>query len=420
MQLLQQIAATYKRSFSGLSRETWLLATVILINRCGFMAVPFMSLYVTQHLHRSTGEAGLIIALFGVGSVAGAATGGFLTDRFGPKPVQIGALVTGGALFLLFSSITHFGTLCALALVIAFFTESFRPANFAATHTYARPGTNTRSYALNRLAMNIGWAVGSGLGGVLASINYRLLFLVDGGISIIAGGAILLLLPAVRPQLKKRKAGAAPVRRPWQDAIFLRFMTVTTLFATCFFLMFRIGPVFFKERWGLNESVIGLLLGLNGVIIALFEMVLTARLEKRPRPLRFAMAGALLLGAAYLFLALPASAALLAGTVSMLLFTVGEMFALPFLNSFVLGRADESNRGQYAAGYTLCWSCAQVIGPAGGFFLAEHWGYGTLWLLLTLLLAGAAWGYGRVQQHSTSEQALATLAVEAEAQPQGV
>ncbi|RYZ22299.1 MAG: MFS transporter [Chitinophagaceae bacterium] len=417
MPLLQQIAATYKRSFSGLSRETWLLASVILINRCGFMAVPFMSLYVTQHLHRSTGEAGLIIALFGAGSVAGAAMGGFLTDRIGHRPVQIGSLMMGGALFLLFSTITHFATLCALALVIAFFTESFRPANFAATHTYAKPGTNTRSYALNRLAMNIGWAVGSGVGGLLASVNYQLLFLVDGAISILAGGAILLLLPAARHQAHRRKAGAAPVRRPWQDAVFLRFMTVTTLFATCFFLMFRIGPVFFKERWGLNESVIGLLLGMNGVVIALFEMVLIARLEKRPKPLRFATAGALLLGLSYLFLALPASLALLAGTVSMLFFTIGEMFALPFLNSFVLGRADESNRGQYAAGYTLCWSCAQVIGPAGGFFLAEHWGYGSLWLLLALLLAGAAWGYGHVQQRSAAEAA-AQLTAEAEVVPQ--
>ncbi|RYZ18317.1 MAG: MFS transporter, partial [Chitinophagaceae bacterium] len=46
--MLRQVFRSYRQSFSGLSRETWLLATVILINRCGFMAVPFMSLYVTQ------------------------------------------------------------------------------------------------------------------------------------------------------------------------------------------------------------------------------------------------------------------------------------------------------------------------------------------------------------------------------------
>jgi predicted MFS family arabinose efflux permease len=405
MSLLQTVVATYKRSFSGLSRETWLLASVILINRCGFMAVPFMSLYVTQHLHRPASDAGLIITLFGVGSIAGAATGGALTDRIGHRPIQIGALTIGGALFLVFSTITYFPTLCILSLVIAFFTESFRPANFAATHTYAKPGTNTRSYALNRLAMNIGWAVGSGIGGLLASIDYRLLFIIDGSISIIAGGAILLLLPAAKIVAGIKKVASTVKRRPWQDALFLRFMMITTLFATCFFLMFRIGPLFFKEQWHLNESVIGLLLGLNGVVIALFEMVLISRLEKRRHPLDFALIGALLLGGSYLFLMLPVTMALTAGILSMLLFTAGEMFALPFINSFVISRTDETNRGQYAAGYTLCWSCAQVVGPAGGFLLAERLGYNTLWMLLCVLLAGAAWGYAVLNKKVQREKA---------------
>ncbi|RYY65076.1 MAG: MFS transporter [Chitinophagaceae bacterium] len=405
MRLLRQVFRSYRQSFTGLSRETWLLATVILINRCGFMAVPFMSLYVTQHLHRPATDAGLVITLFGVGSIAGAAIGGILTDRVGYRPVQVGALLLGGTLFLLFARVTHFPTLCALSLVIPFFTEAFRPANFAATHAYAKPGTNTRSYALNRLAMNIGWAVGSALGGLLASVDYRLLFVVDGSISVLAGITLWILLPPLRAAMKAARAAVRKGAQIWHDALFLRFMAVTTLFATCFFLMFRIGPLFFKEQWGLRESTIGLVLGFNGILIALFEMVLISRIEKRRAPLQFAILGALLLGASYLFLLLPAKTALLNALLSMLFFTAGEMFALPFINAFVNSRAREGNRGQFAAGYTLCWSCAQVIGPAGGFFLAERWGYGLLWVLLTLLLAGAGLGYHRLNGRIAAESA---------------
>ncbi|RYZ00566.1 MAG: MFS transporter [Chitinophagaceae bacterium] len=408
--MFRSIIDTYRRSFSGLSRETWLLATVILINRCGYMAVPFMSLYVTQHLHRAPSDAGLVITLFGIGSIAGAAVGGTLTDRIGYRPVQIISLVAGGALFLVFAYVTHFATLCVLALVISFFIESFRPANFAATHTYAKPGTNTRSYALNRLAMNLGWAVGSSLGGLLASVNYRLLFLVDGGISIVAGLAVMLLLPTAAATARKlrEQVKAAAARKPWQDALFLRFMLLTTLFATCFFLLFRIGPVFFKEQWHLNERTIGLLLAFNGVFIALFEMVLIARLEQRRPPLQYVIAGALFLAASYLFLALPSSLALVGGLLSMLLFTIGEMFALPFINTFVISRTTEHNRGQYAAGYTLCWSVAQVVGPAGGFFLAERWGYSFLWILLFALLLVTAWGFHSLHLKARHEKALRT------------
>ena len=59
--MIKKIYTTYKNSFSGLSTETWLLSIVMLINRSSSMAVPFMSLYMTQYLHRPPSDAGLII-----------------------------------------------------------------------------------------------------------------------------------------------------------------------------------------------------------------------------------------------------------------------------------------------------------------------------------------------------------------------
>jgi predicted MFS family arabinose efflux permease len=406
--MFRQIFQTYKKSFNGLSRETWLLSSVILINRCGFMAVPFMSLYVTQYLHRPASDAGLIITLFGAGSIAGASTGGYLTDKIGYRPVQILAAIIGGSLFLVFASITHFSTLCLLSLVISFFTEAFRPANFTATAAYAKEGTQTRSYSLNRLAMNIGWAVGTSLGGILASIDYRLLFVVDGSINIIAGLCILWWLPSAKAHVKKLKEKAmnAVIKKPWQDAIFIRFIFVTTLFATCFFLMFRVGPLFFKEVWKMNESLIGFILGLNGIIIAMFEMVMISRIEKRRAPLQFAIIGSAFLGISFLFLTLPSSVSVLASVISMVLFTVGEMFALPFINTFVISRTDELNRGKYAASYTVCWSFAQVVGPAGGFYLAEKISYNFLWVLLFVFLIICGFGYHFLHHRTRSEKSL--------------
>lgn len=403
--MLQTIFNTYKKSFTGLSRETWLLSSVILINRCGFMAVPFMSLYVTQYLHRSASDAGLLIALFGMGSVAGASAGGYLTDKIGYRPVQILAAIIGGSLFLVFAAVDHFSTLCALSVIISFFTEAFRPANFTATAAYAKEGTQTRSYSLNRLGMNVGWAVGSSLGGLLASINYKLLFVVDGSINIIAGLSILWLLPSGREHIRKlkEKLASAIIKKPWQDGIFIRFLLVTTLLATCFFLMFRVGPLFLKEHWHIKESTIGFIMGLNGIIIALCEMILISRLEKRKAPLQYAIIGALLLSISFLVLIVPASLHIAIAFISIIFFTVGEMFAIPFINTFVISRTDELNRGQYAAGYTLCWSFAQVVGPWGGLQLAEKFSYNVLWVLVCMFLLGCALGYGLLHNKTRVE-----------------
>ncbi len=359
------------------------------------MAVPFMGLYVTQSLHRPASDAGIIISLFGVGAILGATAGGKLTDMFGFRPVQIFSSLIGGLFFLVFSMVSHFSTLCVLAVLISFFYDAFRPANFTAIAAYAAKGKETRSYSLNRLATNIGWAVGISMGGIIASFNYKLLFIVDGVVSILVALAIFMFLPAVKGFRKTiaAKMEGMVVRKPWQDPLFIKFLLLSTVFATCFFLMFRVVPVFFKEVWHLDEALIGLVLGINGVIIALFEMVMISKIENKRSPVFYIVTGVLIVGLSFATLMLPKFLPLVVAIISVSCFTFGEMFAIPFINTFVIKRSNEFNRGQYAAGYTVAWSIAQVVGPTSGFYLAEKLGYTFLWISITVLLVCCAYGY---------------------------
>ena len=301
-------------------------------------------------------------------------------------------------MFIFFSTVKHFETLCILTLVISFFSEAFRPANFTAIASYANPGTETRSYSLNRLATNLGWAVGSSVGGIIASYNYQLLFVVDGSVNILCGLAIFFLLPVVkghRTAIKEKLKGIV-VRKPWQDPLFVKFILLTTLFTTCFLLVFRVVPIFYKEVWHLDESVIGMIMGLNGIIIAVFEMVMINKIENKRSPVFYIIAGVILVAVAYTLLLIPKISPLVVALLVTVVITLGEMLSLPFINSFVINRSNEFNRGQYAAGYTLSWSAAQVVGPTAGFFLATHFGYNVLWLTLAGLLLFCALGYSKL------------------------
>lgn len=396
--MLSRILNAYKISFSGLSRQTWILSFVILVNRCGFMAVPFMGLYVTQALHRSESDAGIIISLFGFGAIAGAAVGGKLTDAFGFRPVQILSSLIGGLFFLFFATIEDFTSLCVLAVVISFFSEAFRPANYTAIASYAAEGTETRSYSLNRLATNIGWAVGVSMGGIIASFNYKLLFVVDGSVSILVAVAIFFMLPAKKMHHRtEQEKKAMNVRKPWQDMLFVKFLVLSAMFATCFFLMFRVVPVFYKEVWHLNEALIGFILGINGVVIALTEMVMISKIENKKSPMYYIVLGVISVSFSFAVLMLPKSVPLILAVLSILFFTFGEMLSLPFFNTFVVKRSNEYNRGLYAAGYTLSWSVAQVVGPTGGFYIAEKFGYNVLWITITVLLVVCAYFFSRLK-----------------------
>lgn len=396
--MFKKITATYQRSFSGLSRETWLLSWVMLINRAGTMAVPFMGLYVTRFLNRPITDATLLISLFGCGSVLGAIVGGKLTDVIGFRPVQIFSQLVSGSLFLVFAQMRDFTGLCFLTVLISFISEAFRPANFSAIATYAAEGKHTRSYSLNRLAINLGWAVGGSIGGLLASINYQLLFWVDGFSNIIAGLCIVAFLPSARvlkKEMKDRLEGIISLP-PWKDFIFMKFILLCTLFTTCFFLVFRLLPIFWKSAWHINEASIGLILGLNGVIVAIFEMVLVARWENKRSAFSYIVAGILLTASAYILMTLPAYFPVALALTGVVLISFGEMLALPFINSFVMKRSNEANRGQYAAAYTLTWSVAQIIGPLGGGFIAEKFGYRWLWGFLAMVCVICAIGFKKM------------------------
>lgn len=393
--MFRQIFNAYKTSFIGLSRETWLLSIVILINRCGYMAVPFMGLYITQSLHRSMSDAGLVISLFGAGAFLGSAAGGKLTDTFGFRPIQILASIIGGILFLAFAQVNNFTALCILSFSISFFYDAFRPANFAAIAAYAKPGQETRAYSLNRLATNIGFSFGITIGGLIASFNYRLLFIVDGVVSILVGLAIFFLLPKVvgyRKAIKEKLVGMT-VPKPWKDILFIKFLFFTTIFTTCFYLMFRVVPVFFKEKWFINEATIGLILGVNGFIIALLEMVMINNLENKRSPIFYIVTGVIVVGCSFAILLTPVVLPVIVGLISVICFTFGEMFSLPFINTFVIKRSNEFNRGQYAAGYMMSWSVAQVVAPIAGFYIAENYSYNVLFIGITVMLFGCAYGY---------------------------
>ena len=359
------------------------------------MAVPFMSLYVIHYLHKTSADAGIILTLFGVGAVAGTIVSGKFTDKWGFRPVQIGSLVLDGAFFITFSLVSNFAILLSLAFFMGFFTESFKPANFTAVAAYAAPGTETRSYCLNRLAMNLGWAIGVTMGGIVAYYNYQLLFIIDGSFNILAAAGIFILLPD-----KVTVSGSDPLvgtgnrkMKPWHDGRFMAFVFFTLLFNTVFFLFFRIVPLFLKEIYHLDESVIGITLGVNGLIIGLFEVVLVNHLEGKRSIVYFIVLGSLLMSGAYLLLLTPPFFTTTMAMLFVAVFTVAEMLAIPFMNAFVVFRTSSANLGLYAAAYTLCLSVAQVAGPGFGFFIISKWGYDPLWITLSILLFLSAVGY---------------------------
>jgi predicted MFS family arabinose efflux permease len=164
-----------------------MLSLVMLINRSGTMVIPFLSVYLTGTLGFSINQAGIILSCFGIGSMAGAILGGSATDRYGHFIVQTVSLIGGGILFMLLGFVSGFYAFIAMIMVLSVVYESLRPANASSVAGYAKPENVARAFSLNRMAINLGFSIGPALGGLLAAISYRWLFITDGAGCIIAG-----------------------------------------------------------------------------------------------------------------------------------------------------------------------------------------------------------------------------------------
>lgn len=396
----------YRDAYRDLSPSVWLLSGVMLINRCGTMVLPYLTLYMTEQLRFTVTQAGVVMALFGTGAVCGAYLGGQLTDRIGFAPVQLFSLLFGG-LFLLGLQLVHsFPVMCGAVFCFTLFGDTFRPANSAAIAYYSNEATRTRAFSLNRLAINLGWAVGGGLGGYLAHIDYSLLFWVDGLTCIVAGLVLwgTLGVPKTKlvasPDESFTKSKQSAARLPYHDGYFLRMMVFVLLFVCAFVLMFSLLPLYFKQVYGLTESQIGGLMSLNGILIVLVEMAVVYAIEQRwpgnGQKFRVMGLGVGLTGLAYAVLNVGHWAGL--AVVTMLLLTLGEILAMPFMQVSAVNRSNETNRGQYMAFYSMAWAFSQLISPFVGAQTVAHLGFSWLWWLATgvcVVSAGGFWWMSR-------------------------
>lgn len=380
----------YKNAYSGLPKNIWLLSVVMLINRSGTMVVAFLALYCTQQLHTTVQQAGIAMAFYGVGAIIGAMLGGKLSDKFGYKNVQAASLLLAGLVFITAAFIVDFYSFCIAIFLLASINESFRPANTSAIAANSTPENRTRSFALIRLAMNLGWSIGTAIGGFVCHIDYRLLFWIDGGTSIAAGVAFILLKfnDGRRSAISTRTTAITDEKDldPYKNKPFIYFILGTLIYTFCFFQLFSNIPLFYKQGLRLDEFIIGIVMALNGILIVLTEMLLIKSIEHKHSKKKIIVSGTFGMAIFYAVCSIYGFAnVFIVSFGGMLIITFAEMLSLPFMNSYYLSYAGKSNTGKYAAIYSMSWSVGQILAGYAGSYIISNYGFGQLWMTCCLL-----------------------------------
>src|SRR3954471_735003 len=259
------------RGLDGLPREVWLLFATSLINRAGMMVLPFLIVYLTRELHFTAGEAGLAFALYGGAAIVVGPISGRLSDRIGALPIMRASLLLSGTVLLLFPFARTRGAVYAATLLWAGCAELFRPASLAAiTHAVA-PDQRKPAYALNRLAINLGMSIGPALGGFLAAVSFRAMFLVDALTTLVAG--LVLTLSAWRSPSRGADIDSdvppttADARSIFRDSRLTVFLAATFLVSIVFYQHESALPLYMVQYLARSPAFYGTLFTINTLLI---------------------------------------------------------------------------------------------------------------------------------------------------------
>jgi predicted MFS family arabinose efflux permease len=397
--MFTQLITGYRNAFAGLPKEIWMLSFAVFVNRSGSMVLAFLTLYFTNVLGFSFSEAGFFLSAYGIGAFLGTLSGGKLSDKFNALDIQKLSLLVTGLMFFLLDRITNKESLFVFMIFISFFAEFFRPANAVSIVHFSSEKMRTRAFALNRLAVNIGMSVGPAIGGFLATQNYSYLFYVDGITSILAAILLFFFFKGVSVLPESQKPSEEIIIKPSNDLFFHIFLFFVLISFIAFFQVFVTLTLYLQQEFSYSEYFIGVMFTVNGITIALFEMLLVKRFEKKTS-LKMISLGAILIGFGFLL-------HLFAFPFYMLIFavftwTIGEILVIPFINSFTSKRAKPQNRGTYMGMLGATFSIAHIFAPILGSEILQKYGGTALWVFFASLAFMASVGFFLLRKYMKS------------------
>lgn len=383
-----------------LPQTVQLLIAGTLINKAGAFIVPYLAIVLRRDFHLDARRIGTLMMAYGVGSIVSILAGGAVTDRLGRRVALLSSLLGSGLLAIALGLSPSIQAFVPLLIVFGFLADLYRPAASAIIGDLLPSSQRIVGFAALRMAVNLGFSLGMGLGGLVAQWSWRLLFVLDGLTTFAYGVIVFLKIPETRAATAGETPAAAgnDSSSPWRDPVFLQVILVGLCCSLVFFSFITALPLTVTVSAGYPTWIFGLIVGVNGLLIALFEVTVVDWLSSARR-LRLASFGMVLCGVGFALTGLVMHWAWFLFTV--VVWTAGEILCVPQQSAFVADWAPPRSRGRYLSLYQATWSVAFALNPILFLPLYARLSEATFWLVMlpiTLPAASVLWRLDRVDR----------------------
>jgi hypothetical protein len=391
------------------------LALGTLVNRASGGAVfTTFALYFTRHVGLEPAQVGIALSVAAAVGAMAQVPGGQWGDVRGPRDVMRDLTILTG---IATAGLTVARSFWALLLVISLVTAAQMAANAVRNGYIARiavGGQGVRFKAYLRAVTNVAMTFGALVGGIALGIDepwaYLSVFALDALTSVVTG-----LLFTRLPRLP-----GAPVRGAGEPRLAvvhdLPYVVVMLLTSVLFmhFVVIEIGiPLWISEHTHAPTSMVAIMLALNTIAVALFQVRLSRGAESVTSGAAAMFRGGTWIAASFVLLAFTDGVAREVAIPLLLLsasvHVVGEMVSSSGQWGVSMGLAPVERQGQYQGFAALAFSLSRVAAPTLITTLCIEWGRPG-WFVLAGLILGAtvamkpvsAWGLATREKYGAA------------------
>jgi MFS family permease len=391
--------SAYLRSLQPeLPRDVWFLQLGGLLNAFGNgVVLPFLIIYLHNVRGIPLGLAGLIAAANSAAALASGFVAGSLSDRLGPKRVLVGALLVMAVAIALFPLIRTTWHAFALNLLLGIGSGSFWPSQSSLVTGLMPTARRHSAFAVQRVSMNLGVALGGVTGGLIASSShpgsFTVLFLLDAA-TFVAYSLVLLRLRS--PRLRSESQASGGYVEVLRDRAFMSYILMNALFIAASMAVFvELLPPFAKNDAGVNEREIGVIWAVNALVVVVAQLPVAKLAEGRRRMHGLALMGviwaAVMLGVGAAGYWTSGLAAAVAMTFAAGVFGLAECLHGTIHLALAADLARPGVVGRYLAFSSQSWQIGWIVGPAAGGFILQHFPYALWPIAAAANLIGSGW-----------------------------
>lgn len=342
-----------------------------------------------------TRSVGLSVAQVGLGLTITAAIGllastpmGYLADRYGPRGIQITALLASAGCSVALVTVRSFPQFLLVGAAAALTDAASRGARGALIAGSVPPDQRVRTRAYLRATTNVGISVGTVAAGFGIAVDtrtgYVALILVD-ALSYLAAAAITTRLAPLPPV-------PAPATGPrlvaLRDRPFLAFTALDGLMSMHFGLLNIALPLWVVGHTTAPRWLVSALFLVNTTMVVLFQVRASRGTEDLGGAARAARRAGLAIALACLLFAvsgdLPTAGAVVLLLLGALVHVIGELWHSAAGWGISFGLAPAHAQGQYQGAYGMGMQVGGMLAPAVVTSLAIGWGVPG-WLVLGAL-----------------------------------